>query len=270
MAHTHDHGHDEGAGHTHTVRVLTSEDCRRVDRVATEQYGIPSIVLMENAGRSVAEHATALLEVENERPSVLVLAGHGSNGGDGLVAARHLAGMGLRVGVILATPEDRFEGDAAVNLSICKKIGIPMKVFSPEKPLAALRSLPASFSKPMVVIDALLGTGQKGELREPYASLVGLCNDLGDEGAGVLAVDVPTGLDADAGVAGERCVRAHVTVCMVAPKPGVFSEDGMAVCGQLVEGEIGVPAELVERFGELVEYECAHDHGDEEEDDQKN
>lgn len=263
----HDHGHSAHAGHTHSVRVLTTDDCRRVDRLATEQYAIPPIILMENAGRSVAEHVTGLSEPDDPDPTVLVLAGHGNNGGDGLVAARHLSTFGARVGVILALPDDRLSGDTALNLAICRKFGIPVKTFSTDKPMAALRSLPAYLAKPDIVIDALLGTGQDGELREPYASLAALCNQLGDEGSAIVAVDIPTGLNADTGRAANGCVRAHMTVCMVAPKPGNLTLDGPAACGQFVEGEIGVPLELIERFGEVIEYECTHHH-DEEEDPQ--
>ena len=268
-AHPHDHPHHHQGTHVHGVRVLTTDECRRVDRLATEQYGLPSLILMENAGRSVAELATELMDPAVDTPSVLILAGHGNNGGDGFVAGRHLSTIGVRVGIILALPEDQMSGDARTNLAICRKFGIPIKIHNPEKPMAALRSLPAWFAKPAVVIDALLGIGQQGNLREPYAALAGMCNQLGDEGAAILAVDVPTGLNADTGDASPVCVRAHLTVCLVAPKPGMFQGDGPGACGNPVVGDIGVPYELVERFGEVIEFECNHDHGDEDFDDEE-
>ncbi len=249
-----------GDSHVHTYRLLSRADCREIDRLATEQYGIPSILLMENAARSITDIcADALIEC-TERPSVLVLAGTGNNGGDGLAAARHFSNLGARVGVILAGPEERVSGDAMINLTIARRMGVPIKIFNPERPRAALSSLPASFSRPTLVVDAVLGTGFAGALRPEAAALLNLCNTLGDEGASVFAVDLPSGLDADTGEAAPGCVRADFTVSLISFKHGMLTESGRRFCGEIVLGEIGVPMDLIERFGEVVEFECDHDH----------
>lgn len=219
-----------------------------------------SILLMENAGRSITEFCAPLIMASESRPSILVLAGTGNNGGDGLVAARHLANLGARVGVILSGPEDRLTGDTLTNLNIAKRMGIPVKPFNAEKPKSALSSLPAHFSKPTIIIDAVLGTGFEGSLRPDVAALLDLCNTLGDAGSAIISVDVPSGLHADTGEAAEGCIEADLTIALVSFKTGMFTESGRAVCGEIVCGDIGVPMDLIERFGEVVEFECDHDH----------
>lgn len=275
MAHKHPaHADSEGPehahsaeGHSHAYRLLSRDDCRQIDRLACEQYGMPSILLMENAGRSIAEICAPLLMDSKDRPSVLVLAGTGNNGGDGLVAARHLANLGARVGVILSGPEDRVSGDALTNLTIAKRMGIPVKPFNPERPSAALSALPAPFSRPTIVLDGLLGTGLDGALRPEMAALLALCNKLGDSGADIVSIDVPSGLNADTGEPADGCVEASVTISLVSIKHGMLTESGRPFCGEIVCGDIGVPFDLIERFGEVVEFECDHDHNDDEEED---
>ena len=254
---------DHGA-HVHSYRLLSRADCREIDRLAIEQFGIPSLVLMENAARSICDVCADALIESPERPSVLVIAGTGNNGGDGLAAARHFANLGARVGIILAGPDDRYSGDPLTHLTIARRMGIPTKVFNPEKPRAALSSLPAPFSRPTLVVDAVLGTGYRFKLRPDIASLLGLCNSLGDEGASVFAIDVPSGLDADTGEPAPACVRADFTICLVSFKQGMLTETGRGYCGEIVLGDIGVPQDLIERFGEVVEFECDHDHRHEE------
>lgn len=257
MPHHHDHG---GEGHTHTYRLYRRSDIREIDRLAAEQYGMPTLLLMENAGRSVADVAMPILAEATERPSALVLAGTGNNGGDGLVAARHLANLGARVGVLLSGPESGITGDPLTHLTILKRMGVPIKTFDPAKPRAALASMPAYLSKPTLILDALLGVGFQGEVREPIRSLINLCNELGDQGTMILAVDLPSGLDADSGEAADPCVEADLTVCLAGLKIGAMTEHGRPWCGELVVGDIGAPEDLLERFGEVVEFECDHDH----------
>lgn len=270
MAHKHqphaDHGDTQAHSHVHACRLLTREDCARIDRLASEQYGIPSIVLMENAGRSVADYVASSLPLDDERPAILVLAGSGSNGGDGFVAARHLANLGMRVGVITSAPDEAVKGDALTNLKILRKMGLPIRAFDPSKPRAALSALPAYLATPDLIIDALLGTGYRGDLKEPMPALIDLCNELGDK-APIISIDLPSGLDADTGQPGSTCIEADLTVCLVSLKPGVLTEAGRPFCGQLLQGDIGVPLDLIERFGEVVEFECDHDHEADEEDD---
>ncbi len=258
IAHAPGSGH-EGV-HVHAYQLLSRENSRKIDQFAVEQYGMPSIILMENAGRSITEICAPLILDSEDRPSILVLAGAGNNGGDGLVAARHLMNLGARVGIILASSEDHFTGDALTNLTIAKRMGIPIKTFSPEKPRSALSSLPAPLSKPTIIIDAVLGTGFEGTLRPGTAAFLRFCNELGDAGAAIVSVDLPSGLHADAGEPAEDCVEADLTIALAAFKVGMLTESGRALCGEIVCGDIGVPADLLERFAEVVEFECDHEH----------
>lgn len=271
--HTHDHSNDGSSTHAsdgetthiHRYAVLGREGSRELDRLATEQYGIPSLILMENAGRSIAEYAAEIAFADEKiKPTVLVMAGPGNNGGDGFVTARHLANIGAQVGVVISREEGAYSGDAAANLGILKKMGVPVRVFNPEKPRAFLALLPAPLSKPRLILDALLGTGFEGEMREPIGGMIRLCNEMGDAGSLILAVDVPSGLDAETGEAGEACVEADGTICLGAFKMGALTESGRPYCGELVAGDIGAPMELVHRLAEMVEIECGHDHGEDE------
>lgn len=271
------HAHDRSDGlhgddahvHVHRYAVLGTAGSRELDRLATAQYGIPSLLLMENAGRSIAEYAAEIAFADEKiKPTMLVMAGPGNNGGDGFVTARHLANVGAQVGVLIAREEGQYTGDAGLNLAILKKMGVPVRVFNPEKPRAALALLPANLSKPRLILDALLGTGFEGEIREPIGGMIRLCNEMGDAGSLILSVDVPSGLDAETGEAGELCVEADGTICLGAFKMGALTESGRPYCGELVAGDIGAPMELVQRLAKMVEIECGHDHGTDEGDDE--
>ena len=210
---------------------LTREQTREIDRIATEELRIPGLLLMENAAIGVA---AAALELLAARPGqVAVVCGPGNNGGDGLAAARHLSNRGVEVRIHLALPADAYRdgSDAATNLAIVRAMGI------------ALRE-DLDLSRPALVIDALLGTGLVRDIREPFRSAVAAMNR---SGCPVLAVDLPSGLDANTGEARGEAVRAAVTATMVAPKIGFTRKDGPAHVGRVVIVDIGVPPAVMER-----------------------
>lgn len=222
------------------VAVLTRRQTRRLDRLAESRLKMPSLLLMENAGLNAAA-ALGLLE---ERPGpVLVFCGPGNNGGDGMVMARHLANAGCTVGIALAADPRRLAGDAAIQHRIVAAMGMPVGRLSSVRRLAALRRRLGR--RPALVVDALLGTGASGELREPIASAVDVVNELGAAGATVLAIDIPTGLDADTGHVPGRAVRADVTVTLAALKPGLLAPAARTYVGRLLVAGIGVPDSLV-------------------------
>jgi len=186
-------------------------EVRAVDRRAFEVYGIPTLLLMENAGASLARFAL-------ERAGTgltLVVCGRGGNGGDGLVLARHLAVAERPVIVALAAEPDSFDrkSDAGENLTIVEKMKLPLEV---AKDAAALRALLAR-AKPSLLADALFGTGLTEAPREPHRGLIEAMNS---SGVPILAVDLPSGLDCDAGRPLGACVRASWTVTFAAPKKG--------------------------------------------------
>jgi NAD(P)H-hydrate epimerase len=209
------------------IKTVTAEEMRALDRRATEEYHLPSLLLMENAGRAVAENAADILEHAGEK-SVTVLCGSGNNGGDGLVAARYLFNRGCEVKVLLPGPENGFTGDALLNLHIVQAMGIPVTTF------AASLLKPA----PALLIDALLGTGLKGPVRAPFIEAIESINAAGKP---VLAVDIPSGLDADTGAVHGHAVRASVTVTMAMAKKGMIIPSAAPYVGRLVIADIGFP-----------------------------
>jgi len=201
---------------------------RAADRAAAERYLIPSVVLMENAGRSVAEAALGM------RPeSAVIFCGGGNNGGDGFVAARHIFNSGVKVRVVLLQDAKKYSGDALLNLRIIGKMGIPV---------AGWKRGGAAIRPGDLVVDAMLGTGTKGAVREPYGSAIQKINSSGNT---VLAVDVPSGIDADTGLELGAAVRADVTVTMAAVKKGLVTKDGRRRSGKIIVADIGIPKKIL-------------------------
>ncbi len=225
--------------------VLTREAVRELDRRAIEEYGIPSIVLMENAGRACAEEALAMLGGSPGRlhGSVLVCCGPGNNGGDGLVVARTLWNRGVEVRVAYAGTRaqlDASSADARTNARLVERLGLALEFLEREEEIASLSSVLGSSA---LVVDALFGTG----LSRPLAGLpAALIDALNQARRPVLAVDLPSGLDADTGEVLGRAVRADVTVTFVARKRGFGVGRGPELCGRVRVAEIGIPRYLLE------------------------
>lgn len=236
------------------MKILTAGEMREVDRLTTERYGIPSLSLMENAGKSVADFmARRFRRLESRR--IVVLCGKGNNGGDGFVTARHLADAGTTPIVILVAAQDEMRGDAAVNRDRWQKSGGEVRV--------VLTSSDWQRAKPSVnsadlIVDALLGTGVKGPVEGLLSEVIHEVNGR-DRGKVVIAVDIPSGLPADINDAREsnagtkdssrNIISADCTVTFTAPKVGMFFGNAAAYVGQLIVREIGSPPELVEEIG---------------------
>ena len=220
------------------MRPRTREEMRELDRRAIEEFGIPGIVLMENAGRAAAE-VVAALAGERSAERVVILCGRGNNGGDGYVVARHLHNRGLAVEVWRLGGDPRPGSDAATNLEVAIKMGISIR--RAEGP-SALDEIRGRLGPAAVAVDALLGTGLAGEVREPYLSAI----ELLDEGLSpVVAIDGPSGLDCNTGEVLGASVHAVRTVTFGAPKVGFSLGDGPALVGDLVVADISIPRELL-------------------------
>ncbi len=227
-------------------RFLTREQCRAADRYAIEQLGIAGVVLMENAGRCAAEVIEVCLRARAEGRgrigATAVVCGRGNNGGDGFVAARHLSLRGYEVSVDLLADPRELRGDAAVNYAVAERMGIAIRRLDGEKSLAGAARRWRSCA---VVVDGLLGTGFSGVVREPVAGVIERINDL--FGPTVVALDVPSGLDADTGEAGGVAVRADVTVTFLAAKSGMAKPGARPFVGRVVVADIGAPLGLILR-----------------------
>ena len=219
------------------MRFLSRDEVRAVDRRAIEEFGVPGVVLMENAGRGAAEVLLAL----GARGPVVVCCGKGNNGGDGFVIARHLDNRRVPLRVLLFARPEELAGDAAVNYHIVRRSGLPIDVRAggPVDEEALRGELAAA----EWVVDALFGTGLTGPVRAPFDQVIAAIN-AGP--ARVLAVDIPSGLDCDTGEPLGPAVRAHHTVTFVAPKKGFGNPAAGAWVGQVHVVDIGAPRAVLE------------------------
>ncbi|MDQ3870736.1 MAG: NAD(P)H-hydrate epimerase [Chloroflexota bacterium] len=220
---------------------ISAEAMRGADRRA-QALGVSGQALMEQAGAAVAAAARALLAQTGrlERGPVLVLAGPGNNGGDGSVAARYLARAGLRVWVVLVATEPRpLTTEAASNWErLDDERGVERIHATNERDV---RMLVQGIEKASLVIDALLGTGVRGVLRQPIRAAVELAARARAAGVPVLAVDAPTALDLTSGQPSDPVVRADATVTFHRPKDGLRTRTGRALAGRQLVAPIGIP-----------------------------
>jgi len=216
------------------MRYLSAEESRNVDWLAKSQGHIMGIVLMENAGRGIAE----ILLAEKPKGKVVICCGRGDNGGDGFVIARHLNAAGVDVQVLLFANPKELIGDACMNHAIIAHSDIPMKVLTSP----SVEDLKSIFKDAVWVVDALVGTGQKGILRSPFDIVV---RQINESGVKVLAVDLPSGLDADTGIASDPTIKATITATMVTPKKGFQNPEAQAYLGKVMVVGIGLPKWLL-------------------------
>src|SRR5579863_2147482 len=226
------------------MKILTATEMREVDRLTTERDGIPSLALMENAGRSVAEYIQRLIP-NLDRKRIVVLCGKGNNGGDGFVVARHLSMMGAEPAVFLAAAPEEVRGDAAANLSNYQSGSGPVKIIRSSEDW---RSANGPLASAHIIVDALLGTGVRGPVEGVLAEIIQDVNRCG-AARSVIAVDIPSGLPADTGEILGPTIHADFTVTFTAPKIGMLMGKASDFVGQLVVREIGSPAGLIDEIG---------------------
>jgi hydroxyethylthiazole kinase-like uncharacterized protein yjeF len=234
------------------MKVLTAGEMRDVDRLTSERYGIPSLELMETAGTRVADACGKFVGSAAIRPAkIAVLCGKGNNGGDGLVAARHLQSLGAQVKVYLFAQPGDLHGDAATNLQRWTATGNPVISITDE---SAWQAGWAEISKANVILDGIFGTGFRGAATGVIAKAILDVNRNSNKATAewptlILAVDTPSGLPSDGQPLEGPVLCAHKTVTFTAPKPGqLISRDSVAV-GVLEVADIGSPASLIEEIG---------------------
>jgi len=228
------------------MKIVNTAQMREVDRRAIEERGIPGRVLMENAGKAVADLIRrAIGEASGAR--AIVFSGRGNNGGDGFVVARHLAQWGMRVKVVLAARASEIAGDAAHHLDAARKTGVPIVELPQEISWHSNRdALLTAAMEADVLVDALLGTGIHGEVGGIISQLIGLINASRQPGRSVVvAVDIPSGIHSDTGEVCGRAVEADHTVTMGLPKLGLVVGEGIAHAGQVTVADIGFPRDLI-------------------------
>lgn len=218
------------------IPAISVEQMRKIDELAEKHFGLEKSLLMENAGRSIAMFARDKIGIAGKR--IVVLAGKGHNGGDALVAARFLHNWGAEVHIIFADHPDNFsqltKWHSGVLRSMFVELLYPTNQFQFEKVISGCD----------LVIDGLIGYGINGNPQGFYATLVNMANKKK-----ILAIDVPTGLNADTGEAYEPCVCARWTLTMALPKKGLVEKKAREHVGELWIADIGVPQEVYELMG---------------------
>jgi NAD(P)H-hydrate epimerase len=213
-----------------------------MDRRATDEFGIPSICLMENAGRALAEAAFRL--APGGHHPIAILCGAGNNGGDGFVAARHLHNRGVNVEVLTAVEPGRIlaqGGDAAVNLNILQK----MDLFVHEAVNASW--LDDTLCRAKLLVDCIFGTGLTRAVDDIYRDMIDAANRFGKNHL-VVSCDIPSGIHGDTGQEMGVAVHAFRTVTFTAKKPGLGIGAGVIASGEIEVVDIGVPRQLVEQL----------------------
>jgi NAD(P)H-hydrate epimerase len=205
------------------MKAITKEQMAELDRIMIEEIGIGVPIMMEHAGIAIASTAAKM----GEGNRILVLCGHGNNGGDGLAAARHLINWGYDVKIILSSNKRRLKKDPARQLKILENMKADIS-----------NSKDVDFSKYDLIIDALLGYNIKGNPRGRFAELIKRSNNSGKP---ILAVDMPSGLDATTGKPYNPCIKASVTIALTVLKNGLVAESAAKYVGQLGIAYMSVP-----------------------------
>ncbi len=219
------------------MKTVTRAEMQEIDRKAIREYGIPGIVLMENAGIRTADVALGMIK---DKKKVVIFSGSGNNGGDGWVVTRHLINNGIDVTTFLVGDEGNLREEARVNLSILEKMGQRILRLKDIEDVERLKVTSVS-REAHLVIDAIFGIGIKREVREPARSIIGLINNVD---VPVLSIDIPSGLDADTGLPLGEVIKADLTVTMGIAKKGLLIGDGPRYTGRLIIADISLPREI--------------------------
>lgn len=221
------------------MRIVNADQMRELDRRASQEFGVPSIILMENAGMRAFDLIYSIL-CETGAHRVAIVCGRGNNGGDGFVVARHLHQVSAEVQAFLVGKKEEVKGDARVNLEIAEKSGIPVAE------IRDIGSLRIALAHSDLIVDALFGTGIKGEITGLAGEVIDAINACGRP---VVAIDLPSGLDADTGQICGRCVVADATVTFGLPKIGLAIYPGAQYAGEVNVVDIGIPPIAFETSG---------------------
>lgn len=261
-----------------TSRAVTAEQMSALDHATIQGRGIPSLALMERAGREAAKRIATWWRSEGEfftppagpvgrdvagrgaavrgkgaakkaplrrgasGGTVLVLCGRGNNGGDGLVAARYLKGLGFTIRVLVAAEEGSLSPDARTNSDACSRARIPVTFLPDPRAWGSGSECALAGRGALFLVDALLGTGSSGAPRGPIAAAIEMA--MGSQRP-IASIDIPSGVDGSTGYAESPSIRAALTVTLAVTKVGLVLEPGRSHAGRVEIADIGIPADLV-------------------------
>ena len=232
------------------MKILTAEQMRNVDRRAIERFGVPSIVLMENAALAVVD---AIFEHYPTIERAAIFCGLGANGGDGLAVARHLENRGVVPTVLIVGNRAKFTGDARINFEICERLNIPMyDIIDVDEVDEAI----AHASDADLIVDAIFGTGLN---REPSGVHADVIRAIAELRIPVIAVDLPSGANASSGTPFEPCIHAEVTVTFAAPKLCHVFDPAATFCGEIIVADIAIPNAAVDEEDVTLALTTLHD-----------
>ena len=218
------------------------KEMQQMDQYTIEKLGLPGVVLMENAGAKVVEEILA--SSPGKTPRVIVLAGGGNNGGDGFVIARRLFDLGLKPLLCLLVDPNRLKGDAKVHFDVYCNRGLPVFMLQ-EHTLSALRK---EIEQSGIIIDAILGTGVTGAVKEPFSGIIAMVNEYYEKKL-IISVDIPSGVCSDTGKVVGVAIKAAKTITFVFPKKGFFLNDGPNYIGEWKAVDISVPPSCAVELG---------------------
>lgn len=235
------------------MKTISTELMKKIDKLATEKYCLPSIILMENAGRSTFEHIIYFLVSKNILPEsylndlemkksyylpyVMIVCGSGNNAGDGLVTARHLYNHGIKTKIFLLKEKSHFKGPALTNLEIVLKLHLDVVPLNENN----IKEFQSEIKKSDLIIDSIFGIGLSGEIKGFYKDVIYIINKSKKP---IIAVDVPSGIDSNTGNIFGTCIKADITLSMHLPKKGLYTNKGKFYSGKIVVGDIGIPKGL--------------------------
>jgi hydroxyethylthiazole kinase-like uncharacterized protein yjeF len=218
------------------IKIVSNEQMRRMDEFTINTLGVPGLILMENAGRETYEYICDFLSENNLSGMIDIYCGKGNNGGDGYVIARHLFTAGYNVRLLSIGSPEALKGDAKTNYLICQAFKIPLVIITAADQLAGMQL-------PVLVVDALLGTGIRGAADGLFADVIDYINSLG---VPVVSVDIPSGLNGDSPLIEGKCITADLTVSMALPKRAHIFYPAKSRTGQIELADIGMPASVKE------------------------
>lgn len=227
------------------IKILSGLQMKEVDRRATEELGIPGIILMENAGRAVCEQVLELIKSDDK--STLVVCGKGNNGGDGYVAARHLIENSVQTAVISIFRPDCLSGDALINHNILEKF--TEIVYFDDIDIETFKEIVMSSD---IIVDAIFGTGLNSAIKGTHAEIIEIINEYAE--SLIVSVDIPSGVCANTGRIMNVAVLADYTVAFHSPKIGHLTYPGADFCGKTTVSPIGIPEFLTEEAKEYNNY----------------